>query len=187
MEIEDRIQKLATWYAARMKQDERTNGDKYYHFVGQGDEDREVGMPRSEEGEKQKKAEETSCRNLAMSCHNDGSMLPDDWRYEFLHDALNLIADASDIDDIQVEADVYTHDLLRWSASRNDRTAYCDEAVSEGLCPEGADMDARITAGQYMERSEVLQQVLSFLRGEAESEEEEEEDEEETEEESAEA
>jgi hypothetical protein len=171
MEMDDRIRKLAQWYYDRLHQDTRTNGDKYYKFCtkvstdGTGDE----RLPEHEE---------TACRALAFACHESGNnMLPDDWKYEFLNEALGAIVDASDFDEIELEADIYNSDLLRWLSSHGERPGYCDAAVEEGLTAEPSDMMARIQMGQYMEKREVLGAVLAHLREEVEAEEEREEEE----------
>jgi hypothetical protein len=117
-------------------------------------------------------------RDLVMDAHRDGSMgfdgvpgmgmmFPDDWRYEFIVEALDAIENASDRDldngDVRLEADIYTHDLLTWLASRIDRTSYCDDAMNEGLVSINADMVARISAGQYTEKNEVFALVYGSL------------------------
>lgn len=168
-DIDDRIRNLAQWYYDRLHQDTRPNGDKFYKFCksvspdGTGDE----SLPEDEE---------KRCRELAHAAHGD--MLPDDWKYEFINEALGAIADASDLDEIDLEADIYNSDLCRWLGSHGERTGWCDEAVGEGLVSEDADMITRIQGGQYMEKREVLGLVLQHLREEAEAEEEREEEEE---------
>lgn len=98
-----------------------------------------------------------------------GDMFPDDWRYQFVRDALSAIDDASagadsqEVCDEYSEPDIYTSQLTAWLASRADRHSYCDDAVSEGLIAENADMLARIGVGQYMEKREVFASVLSSL------------------------
>jgi len=66
-------------------------------------------------------------------CHHaHGDMLPDDWRYEFIQDALNALENdgdenGPDIDNLYP----YTADRLNWLASRLDRHGYCDEAAED--------------------------------------------------------
>ena len=113
---------------------------------------------------------------LCMDAHGD--MLPYDERYRFIVRALNDIADAEDIDDARdaIEADVYTHDLLRWLASSLDRICYVDEAVSEygaesfsdDMPRSGFDLTKAIAMGQIAERTEVFDSVLSSLEARAE-------------------
>lgn len=142
------LRELASWYESRLTTGKRHDGATFYKFKDESKED------------------EARCRALALAAHSDGSMLPDDWRYEFIAYALSALSETNDPDDIDIEADVYTSELTAWLHSRNDRTAYCDEAVSEGLISEGSDMFARLTAGQYLEKREVLAQVRAYLESE---------------------
>jgi hypothetical protein len=151
MDTDDRIRKLANWYYSRMKWDERSNGNKFVKFEC-GDD----------------KPAEERCRALALDAHSD--MLPDDWRYGFICEALSAICDASNLDEIELEADIYNHELTEWVGSHGHRPSYCDDAVSEGLC-DGSDMINTLQCGQYMEKREVLGAVLAYLRNEAEEEE----------------
>lgn len=71
--------------------------------------------------------------DLCRNAHCGGEMGPDDWRYEFIQDALNAIEND---DTGETEPDVdnlypYTADRLKWLASRLDRYSYCDEAMAE--------------------------------------------------------
>lgn len=112
-------------------------------------------------------------RDLVYAAHNDGDMLPDDWRYDCIHSALSHISDAGaetadDLDDAghdfaDSHADVYTSDLLAWAASNAYRLGYVDEARSEGLIPDDADEARRLMIGQYCEALEVFESVRRSL------------------------
>jgi hypothetical protein len=108
------------------------------------------------------------CRNA----HN--GMLPDDHKYEFIRDALMDISGLDDDDgedearDIEVEADIYAADLLKWLSSNLGRSEYCDEAQRDALLPTDASLMERVTFGQYMERREVLNLVIDALVSRAE-------------------
>lgn len=104
-----------------------------------------------------------------------GDMLPDDYKYAFIVEALDAIAasgaetrwDIENLDkcEITLEADIYTADLLAWLASRNDRLSYCDDfarEMSDGTS-DFADTLARIAGGQYTEKNEVLHSVIGSL------------------------
>lgn len=102
-------------------------------------------------------------------CHTaHGDMLPDDWRYEFIVDALDAITE-TDRDDTEADqADehlneyVYTSGLTAWLGSRADRYGYCDEAMAE----RGTEFTGTIELlqiGIYAEQSEVLYAVKSAL------------------------
>jgi hypothetical protein len=102
-------------------------------------------------------------KELAHKAHGD--MLPDDWRFEFIVGALDALAENPDPDDITMDSDVYTHDLLAWLSSRIDRTSYVDEAVGEYLgdkWPDGG-ITTAIGWGQIQEKTEVLGLVRSYL------------------------
>jgi hypothetical protein len=97
-------------------------------------------------------------------------MLPDDYRYQWISEALDLIAqtgaDTEDADDLARrfadDVDIYTHSLLTWLASNLTRIGYCDEAITEGMT-EANDLTSIIMAGQASERYEVFQNVLTAL------------------------
>lgn len=108
-------------------------------------------------------------------CHDaHGDMMPDDWRYEFIGDALDYIldADTEDEDDLREGFDqdfdgkyIYTHEQTAWLASRNDRAGYADDAVKEyGM--EDCDTMQRIALGMLYEAREVFESVLQSLRTE---------------------
>lgn len=101
---------------------------------------------------------------LCHDAHTDG-MLPDDYCYEYIVDALDLIIDhEGDQDEAasSVEADCYTRDLLNWLASDLRRLDVCDEAKSEYGVEDG-DMVARISAGQLYERTQIFHSVWNSL------------------------
>jgi hypothetical protein len=106
---------------------------------------------------------------VCHTAHQDGTqggMLPDDWRHEFIKESADLLAEAEEYewDDLQLESDVYTHDLLSWLSSRNDRVSYCDEASEEGFVNSENGTLGRISAGQWKEKDEVLSLVRTALR-----------------------
>lgn len=161
MDTDERVKRLAKWYYDRLKQDTRSNGKTFYKFVGEGDDTR-------------RRAEEERCTALSLAAHDNGRIFPDDWRFEFINEALSAIMDADDFDEITLEADIYNSELTEWVGSHAYRPGYCDDASDEGLCGGDANLITRLQMGQYLEKREVLGQVLEHLREEAEAEEEEE-------------
>lgn len=115
--------------------------------------------------------------DLYHAAHNDGRMFPDDWRYEFIGDALDCLAEDDDRDPTERFAEwsdgsyVYTHEQTSWLGSRADRYGYCDEAVKE-LGGDALDTMGRVRAGMLLERLEVFGIVLRCLRDRANEEEE---------------
>ena len=104
---------------------------------------------------------------MVYEAHN--GMFPDDFKYEYVKDALSLLSETnSDNARELIESDIYTSDLLLWLASNANRLAYCDEAAGEFGCPAEAEMTERISLGQHWEREEVFGYVLSALEAQAE-------------------
>lgn len=93
-------------------------------------------------------------------------MLPDDYKYQFIYDALYLISESEDIDDLeQVEPDIYHGNLLNWLSSKNDRSSYCDRYYAEYSDDTvKPDLMTQIGFGQWLERTEVLESVLGSLQ-----------------------
>ena len=139
------VQTLAEEAGRWFESAKRANGDDFYR--------RKDGAPQW-------------IQDLVMDAHGD--MMPDDWRYAFVVEALSALEESDDPDDIALEADVYTSDLTSWAHSRADRIGYCDEAAEEGMISADADMSDRLMAGQYREKEEVLNLVRAFLESRAE-------------------
>lgn len=103
--------------------------------------------------------------DLIKTAHGD--MMPDDYRYQFIYEALNIISETDDIEDAyqNVEADIYYHDVFKWLASRNDRIGYCDQYVEEygGFELDGSNAFILIQSEQYLEKMEVFESVKSSL------------------------
>lgn len=95
-----------------------------------------------------------------------GDFMPDDTRYEFIVEALDAIIDNDgETDDIQLEADTYTRDLIAWLATSLKRVSYVDEAVSEfGIEASGDNpLISMLSAGQVLEKQETLNLLVSAL------------------------
>ncbi len=152
------IQEIARYFTEMFIQSERVNGDKFWKTIDD----------RPEE-----------LTELIYAAHGD--MLPDDWKYAFVREALIDFSEAEDPDDVQPEADIYTNDLTAWLHSRADRYYYCDQYQEDFGVKANTSMSDRLSGGQYMEKREVYYSVLSSLRdleesGYLDSEEEEEEE-----------
>ena len=144
------IAALAAEARAHFMKKTRDNGTTFWVVAGGGD------------------AELDWMRQMARDAHGD--TFPDDYRYAFTVDALEAIAEQCDAryagvdpSDVEAEADIYTRDLLKWLASRNDRLGYCDQYAEEN---EDSDTLNRISGGQYLERREVLGSVVDSLEAE---------------------
>jgi hypothetical protein len=101
-------------------------------------------------------------------------MMSDDWRYEFIRDALGAIEDGADEDRLDLDGLYpYTHDRLNWLASHLDRPGYCDEAAADAGGPPG-DVLALVAWGMDRELREVFGLVRSMLEESAEEQDDEE-------------
>jgi len=102
--------------------------------------------------------------------HAHGSMMPDDWRYEFIQDALNALEDGADEDRLDLDALYpYTADRLGWMPSHLERPGYCDEAAKDAGGPPG-DILAFAAWGMDREICEVFGLVRTKLEEIAEDE-----------------
>lgn len=98
-------------------------------------------------------------------------MMPDDHRYQMVHDALlalSYLDDDTTEDDAQdelanIEPPIYINELTEWLASHSDRQDYCDEAMEEGLVSREAIIIDRLQAGYIQEQREVSSAVLAWL------------------------
>lgn len=110
-------------------------------------------------------------RDLVHEAHGD--MLPDDWRYEAIMDALSHIGDtdaetADDLDDESHEfadghVDVYNAARAEWLASHLARGGYVDQAIDDGLADPSQGVYQLIGVGQYVELEEVFASVRQSL------------------------
>jgi hypothetical protein len=139
------IQELAKDFSRRFEGATRDDGTKYRR-VKDGEQTEEL-------------------QALIFAAHDAGGMLPDDWRYQFIEEALDAISE--DGEDAQLEPSIYTHELTGWLHSRADRYGYCDEAIGEygvmsgDVKPTG--MIQLLTWGMAQEQQEVLSSVLASL------------------------
>lgn len=102
-------------------------------------------------------------QDLVHKAHGD--MMPDDFRYSIIEEAIDAIAEAEDLDEAESEyvdnIDIYTNDLTGWLHSRNDRYDYVDQARDEFGDP--ANTIDSLQQGQMMERREVFALVREGL------------------------
>ncbi|GAA6622835.1 hypothetical protein [Scytonema sp. NUACC26] len=106
-------------------------------------------------------------QDLIREAHGD--MFPDDWKYDFIFDALNTIVDSEtdDLEDLgyEIEGDIYNRDLLNWLASNLTRSDYVNEFVeSYGVKSSNFDLMGIVRHGQVEEKREVYNSVLQSLQ-----------------------
>ena len=105
--------------------------------------------------------------DLIRTAHGD--LMPDDWKYEFIHDALLHFED-NDFDDedlpeaIDSCVSIYNHELLKWVSSNLNRSSYVDDAVNEWMGDKHFDLYEALAAGQYKEIEEVFHSVGDSLK-----------------------
>lgn len=102
--------------------------------------------------------------DLAWEAHDKGEILPEDFRYLFVVEVLEALAE--DPEEPVLEPDISTSKLLEWLEARPSyRMGLVDEAVSQfgwnGFF-------AALQDGQLMEKEEVLQLVRQFLENKIE-------------------
>ena len=98
---------------------------------------------------------------LAFAAHAEGKILPEDFRYLFIVEALEALVENPEEPEILWEPDVYTSELLKWlDAYPGYRMGLIDEAVAE-LGWNG--LFEALQVGQLKEKEEVLRIVQAFL------------------------
>lgn len=112
--------------------------------------------------------------------HAHDGMLPDDWRYNAIQDALEALADGADPDDgaeyADGQVDGYTAKRVAWLASHGARVDYTDEALNEYGDDYRGGILAALALGQYHEASQVWALVVEALHERLETVEDERED-----------
>jgi hypothetical protein len=101
---------------------------------------------------------------VCCAAHENGAILPDDYRYQFIVDALEIIAEGGTSDEAQEgfdnwESDIYTNSLTAWLHSRCDRVEYLTQAIGDG----SKDGCGALSYAQCLEFQETAQAVLSAL------------------------
>lgn len=110
-------------------------------------------------------------QTLAHDAHadfmpDDSAMLPDDYRYEFIYQALERLAEWEDMDAADAwEPAIYNHERMSWVASHPYRVSYVEDAVRDaGLSmPEDISLMDGIAYGMSYEFSVVEFSVRDSL------------------------
>lgn len=134
------IQQLAQEYLEHFKTSEGEGGFSTYTWDDQAPEE---------------------LKDLVREAHGD--MLPEDYRFNYIVESLEKIAE--DYDEESIEADIYDSDLSGWFASHSHRIGYCDQFVEDFGLPEAKNFKIIniVAGGQYMEKTEVYRSVLNSL------------------------
>lgn len=119
--------------------------------------------------------------DVIREAHMAGDMLPDDWRYRFISQCADsiaeLLADNPDEPDLSDEAGeridglvpVYNSERFDWLASHSYRASYVDEACEDCAAP-GTGIVERIGYGIYAEIQEIWDALSRALSDHAEQE-----------------
>lgn len=141
----DKVRELASRYVDQFEPLERTEHFSTYKRKDDADPD---------------------LQELCYAAHGD--MMPDDYVYNYIVDALGMIADSStdELQDLdgEIESDIYNSDLLKWLSSNLTRASYIDSYVEEfSIQSTDFDLYLAIGGGQRQEKMEVFNSVLSSL------------------------
>ena len=96
-------------------------------------------------------------------CHTaHGDMLPEDYRYQFIVEALDALEEAEDPDEARdgYEYEHRNYQLALWLASHGHRFSYCDDWARDMCSRNTYD---RLAGGHLQERLEVLNLVHGSL------------------------
>src|SRR5690606_15952949 len=100
-------------------------------------------------------------RKLAFAAHDEGEILPEDFRHLFIVEALETLVEDPEAQSIMWEPETYTSELIKWlDAYPSYRMGLVDEAVSK-LGWSG--LFNALQAGYLLEKEEVLALVRAFL------------------------
>ena len=105
-------------------------------------------------------------KDLVKEVHDDCNILPDDYKYQFIFDALDIISCGNYNEDNYcegIEADIYNDDLLKWISSARYRPYYVDEVIDEYGYPDEGGFFTLLSTAQYKEREEVFNRVFSYI------------------------
>lgn len=91
-----------------------------------------------------------------------GGCWANDWIYDQILDAFEDLSN-NNIDNLNIEADCYTHDLLKWL--REPFALEICEEVREELCPNGTLTD-QISWGQWFAKKRIYEAVDEFINAE---------------------
>ena len=103
--------------------------------------------------------------DLCFSAHSNGEMLPDDFVYTQIVDALDIFCECENEERAreriyEIEPDCYTSDLTEWLHSNNNRVYYLTQALEEMGITDGLQA---LAAAQQLEKQEIANAVLNYL------------------------
>lgn len=100
---------------------------------------------------------------LEMVHKAHGDILPEDYKYLYVVEALDALEEGRNPEEPELEPDIYTGELLKWIGSGIERPFYVDEAVGMyGHSDQGIVSD--IAMGQLYEMEEIFRIVVDALQ-----------------------
>lgn len=102
---------------------------------------------------------------LMLDIHNAfGGCLPNDWLYQETANAFyGFEVDGVDIEDLNVEPDIYYSHLIEWLHNPYALDC-CDEYQDELGCDKSTGITERISCGQWLAKDRVWRMVWDFLQ-----------------------
>jgi hypothetical protein len=111
--------------------------------------------------------ENQEVKDLCFTAHNNGGMLPDDFIYSRIVEALDCLVEREPEDEdkarerlYELEADIYTSDLTAWLNSSNTRLYYLTEVLEQFGCKDGFQA---LAIAQKLEIDEISNSVLNYI------------------------
>jgi len=100
--------------------------------------------------------------DIIHAVHDDTDQgLPDDFTYRVIRESLAEISDSDDIDSPELEADIYTSDLLSWLMDDTSRIGRVDDAMQETECKN---LVSALQYAQWQEKEEIYHSLVSHIR-----------------------
>lgn len=104
-------------------------------------------------------------KDLVKKAHDIDDVMPNDYIYQFIKDALYTIAESSDPQEAiyQIEPDCYNHDLLKWISDNLSFSSWVDEAIQDYSTTKDLTLFDALMRGQQKHREEIAQCVFDCL------------------------
>jgi hypothetical protein len=103
---------------------------------------------------------------LVHKAHDDGEWMPDDYKYLYVVEALDHLSEGMDPEEPEINADVYTSDLMKWFSSNGRRIQVVDEAMEElgREFDKERGIEGAIAQGQWYEKESIFRMVAEALQ-----------------------
>lgn len=141
------IQELARQASESLIWNERKEGGKYCYFKD--------GSPQW-------------MKEMAFKCHNIDDVMPNDYIYAFISEALDIITGSDNPDEaiFEIEPDIYNNELLSWLSSNLSFSSWVDEEIEECGSKE---LFGLLQHAQARHKQAIASCVLSELQAELDS------------------